>query len=56
VSTFQRAIEFVLGEDLLFTNVRVYLDEILIFTKTLEEHSFVLEKVLERLSKAGLRL
>jgi hypothetical protein len=31
VSTFQRAIEFVLGEDLLSTNVRVYLDDILIF-------------------------
>jgi hypothetical protein len=40
----------------LSTNVRVYLDDILIFTKTLEEHAFVLEKVLERLSKAGLRL
>jgi len=42
VAAFQSTIENLLGENLLSSKVRVYLDDILIFSRTLEEHAYVL--------------
>ena len=47
-STFQRAMN-ILFHDLLDKGVVVYLDDVLIYAKTLEEHNVLLEKVLSRL-------
>ena len=44
VALFQRQMEELLGEDLLAAGVEVYLDDILIFTKTLEDHLALLDK------------
>ena len=56
VALFQRQMEELLGEDLFAAGVKVYLDEILIFTETLENHLALLEKVLTKLSEAGLKI
>jgi hypothetical protein len=56
VSEFQRAIEALLGEELISTRVRVYLDDILIFSNSLQEHADTLDKVLTKLENAGLKL
>jgi hypothetical protein len=37
-------------------NVMVYIDDILIFTRTFEEHMYVLRQVLTRLGNAGLKI
>lgn len=47
-STFQRAMNS-LFHDLLDQGVVVYLDDVLIYAKTLEEHNALLEQVLQRL-------
>ncbi|KAH7697125.1 gagpol and env protein precursor [Aphelenchoides avenae] len=52
---FERAMESIFEEDLGKT-VFIYLDDILIATKTLEEHLQVLEKVLTKLREYNLRL
>lgn len=54
-ATWQRLIDQVLGVDL-EPHVMVYLDDIVIFTPTFEEHLKVLEKVLDRLATSGLTL
>ena len=54
VPLFQRQMEQLIGEDLLAAGVRVYLDDVLIFTKTKEEHIVLLGKVLERLQSVRL--
>ena len=54
---FQRLMQRVLGnlnEDQMF--VSVYLDDVLIFSRTFEEHKIHLEKVLKRLQEVGLKL
>jgi hypothetical protein len=56
VSEFQRAIEMLLGEELMTSKVRVYLDDIIIFSNSLQEHSDTLDKVLTKLEAAGLKL
>ena len=53
--TFQRLIEKVL-KDLLGNSVFAYIDDILIFTKTKEEHMIKLKEVLLRLRAAGLKV
>ena len=54
-ATFQRLMEVVLAS--LARNICVvYLDDVLVVEKTLEEHNQKLTKVLERFRKAGLRL
>ena len=52
-ATFQRLMDRVLGS-LKWTHCLVYLDVILVFGRTLEEHNARLAAVLERLQKAGL--
>ncbi|XP_030830382.1 uncharacterized protein LOC115919900 [Strongylocentrotus purpuratus] len=54
-STFQRAMEKCLGE-LNHTVCVVYLDDIIIYSKTMEEHVVRLEAVIQRLSDHGFKL
>ena len=54
-STFQRLMEHVLA-GLHWTSCLVYLDDIIIFSKTLEDHLQQLREVFERLEKAGLKV
>ena len=56
VALFQRQIEQLIGEDLIAAGVRVYLDDILIFSKTRTEHFALLERVFKRLESVGLRI
>jgi hypothetical protein len=52
-ATFQRLMDFVLA-GLLFVICLVYLDDIIIFSRTIEEHLQHLSAVFDRLRKAGL--
>ena len=52
-ATFQRLMDRVLGS-LKWTHCLVYLDDILVLGRTLEEHNVRLAAVLERLQNAGL--
>ena len=54
-ATFQRLVELVLA-GLARSSCLVYLDDVLVIGSTLEEHNQNLEKVLERIRQAGLRL
>lgn len=54
-STFQRAMEKCLGE-LNHTCCVVYLDDIIVFGKTVEEHVSRLEAVIQRLAEHGFKL
>jgi hypothetical protein len=54
-STFQRLMDSILRE-LLGEFAQVYLDDIIIYSKTWEDHLDHLEQVFERLYKAGLKL
>lgn len=54
-ATWQRFIDKVIGQDLA-PHVFVYLDDIIIVSKTFEEHLKILDIVLSRLEKAGLTL
>ena len=54
-SHFQRAMDIVF-RDLLGKCVMVYIDDIVIFSKNLEEHAIHLELVLARLADYGLQI
>ena len=54
-STFQRLMELTLS-DLHWKTCLVYLDDIIIFSKTVEEHLSRLQEVFQRLRDAGLKL
>jgi transposase InsO family protein/predicted aspartyl protease len=54
-STFQRLMDLVMS-GLLFEICLVYLDDIVIFSRTLDEHLQRLETILQRLVAAGLKL
>lgn len=54
-STFQRLMEKCVG-DLHLNEVLVFLDDLIVFSKTLEEHETRLMKVLTRLKECGLKL
>merc|ERR1711893_448528 len=54
-STFQRLMERVL-EGMVWDCVVVYLDDVIIFSKTIDEHLKHLAEVLERFKKSGLKL
>ena len=54
-ATFERLMEFVLA-GLIGTSCLVYLDDIVIFSRTFEEHLSRLTEVLTRLRQAGLKL
>jgi hypothetical protein len=53
--TFQRMMEVMLA-GLKWSSCPVYLDDILVFSKTFDEHLIRLEKVLQCISKANLKL
>ena len=52
---FQRIMEVALGE-LRFKCAMVYIDDIIIFSKTFEDHVLHIKEVIEKLEKAGLYL
>lgn len=54
-ATFQRVMERTVG-DMNFLEVLVYLDDLIVFRQTLEEHNMRLLKVLDRLREEGLKL
>ncbi|KAI4885901.1 hypothetical protein NFI96_005622 [Prochilodus magdalenae] len=54
-STFQRLMELVLA-DLQWTSCLIYLDDIIVFGKTFEEHLGRLQVVLEKLKAANLKV
>ena len=54
-STFQRCMEMVL-RGLQWKSLLIYLDDIIIFSSTFDEHIVRLNEVLNRLAKAGLKL
>ncbi|XP_040195295.1 uncharacterized protein LOC120928256 [Rana temporaria] len=54
-ATFQRLMEKTVG-DMNLIEVLVYLDDVIVFGRTLEEHEERLEKVLSRLHEEGLKL
>lgn len=54
-SAFQRLMEKCMG-DMNLREVIVFLDDIIVFSKTLEEHEARLMKVLDRLKEYGLKL
>lgn len=54
-STFQRLMTCCFG-DLNFTHLLIYLDDLIIFSKTFDEHSESLQLVFDRLQKHGLKL
>ena len=54
-ATFQRLMENCLG-DLHLNWCIIYLDDIIVYSKTPEEHIERLEGVFKKLSKAGLKL
>lgn len=54
-ATFERLMEFVLA-GLIGTSCLVYLDDIVVFSRTFEEHISRLTEVLTRLRQAGLKL
>ena len=54
-ATFQRFMEYVFS-DYIFITLLIYLDDILVFSKTLEEHIERIETVFQRLLKYGLKL
>ncbi len=54
-STFQRIMEMIFG-DLNLSELVLYLDDVLVYSKTVSEHISRLEKVFQRLSQHGLKL
>ena len=54
-ATFQRLMQATMN-DFIFQILLVYLDDILVYASTFQEHLERLDKVFSRLSKAGLRL
>lgn len=54
-STFQRVMEMIFG-DLNLSQLVLYLDDILVFSRTFEEHLQRLDTVFQRLIKHGLKL
>lgn len=54
-ATFQRAMDVIL-RGLSWVDLVVYLDDIVVFASTLEQHRRRLEALLDRLEKAGLKI
>jgi len=54
-ATFQRLMQTTMS-DFLFSFVMAYLDDILVFSKTFEEHLIHLDKLLTRIGETGLKL
>ena len=56
VALFQRQMEAIIGEDLIAAGVRVYLDDIIVFSRTRLDHLALLDKVFERMQAAGMKI
>jgi hypothetical protein len=56
VALFQNSMEILLGEDLLNSGVRIYLDDILSFSIDMETHVYLLDRVLSKLNAAQLKI
>src|SRR5438876_1542458 len=54
-ATFQRTMQVILG-DLFYTKAPVYIDDIIIHSKTFEDHIRDIEEVFQKLRKAKLKL
>ena len=54
-TTFQRLMQEIL-DDLIYTKVLVYIDDIIIYSKTFEQHLKDVEEVFEKIRKAMLKL
>ena len=54
-ATFQRLMQVTMN-DLVFQTMLVYLDDILVYSETFEDHLLRLEKVLQRLKETGLKV
>jgi hypothetical protein len=52
---FQRLMDVVL-QDLVGTDCCISLDDLIVYSDTIEEHAGILERVLERFEKANLQL
>jgi hypothetical protein len=48
--------EAIIGEDLIAAGVRVYLDDIIVFSRTRQGHLALLDKVFERMLAAGMKI
>ena len=55
-SSFQNFLNVVLGNDILDIFVTAYVDDILVFSKTVQEHKKPVKTVLDRIQTAGLQL
>ena len=55
-ATFQRLMDLVLAGRLQYEQCLVYLDDVIVFSSTFEEHTSRLRSVFDRLVKAGLKL
>jgi hypothetical protein len=56
VAIFQNTMENLLGDELLRSGVRVFLDDILIYSKDKKTHLMLLERVFEKLSQANFKI
>ena len=56
VALFQNTMEELLQDELLRSGVKIYLDDILIYSKDTKTHMILFEKVLEKLHQAGLKI
>ena len=54
-STFQNLMSIIVG-DMMWKEALVYLDDILIFSKTIEEHKIRIEKLFKRIDASGLKV
>jgi hypothetical protein len=48
--------EAIIGEDLIAAGVRFYLDDIIVFSRTRQDHLALLDKVFERMLAAGMKI
>ena len=54
-ASLQRTMDYIFG-DMLGNSIMIYLDDIVVFSKSEEEHAIALKEVFTRLKKYGLRL
>jgi len=56
VALFRRQMDATIGEDLIAAGVRVYLDDIIVFSRTRQDHLALLDKVFERMLDEGMKI
>ena len=55
-ATFQRLMELAIGHDALWAYALAYIDDVLVFSRTFDEHMVQVERVFTRLAQAGVVL